>query len=167
MSKLILLAALTVFSTYLIAQDQRLNDVLKPKNSLNINLLGDASFASINFEHFFIAKERFVLTGKAGIGYNKKTSSCVSEPCIPAQTYLTIPHHITANFGKEGKFLEFGLGGTVINTSQRYILFPLIGYRFLPLKSSRVNYRIYFYIPLYNVEDVPVSPVGLNIGATL
>ena len=89
------------------------------------------------------------------------------------EKYLTFPHHITVNLGKGESFLEFGLGGTIINgnTSNNYLLYPIIGYRTQSLRSNVLNFRIfcmvYNFWNLGDDEDVIFFPIGMSLGYIL
>ena len=57
-------------------------------------------------------------------------------------------------------------------TSHPYILYPIIGYRFLPLQSNKFNFRLYFQPPIQNIggefghPDILWIPVGMSIGSS-
>ena len=145
----------------------------RPLNNISLNLLGDASKLSINYEKQYLVGESFILTTKFGLGYNQEFRLCIFGPCSsPAENYLTIPHHFTANLGNRRSFFEFGLGGTILygETSEPYLLYPIIGYRFLPLQSNKFNFRLYFQPPIQRLEgdfghpDIAWIPAGMSIG---
>lgn len=149
----------------LFAQNQEEIVDARPLNSINLNLLGDASLISINYERQFLVSPAFILSSKLGLGYNFEFI-IFGNP----EHYLTIPHHITGNIGKGRHFFEFGLGGTIINgnTTQPYILYPIVGYRILPLKSNEITFRIFGQIPFSGIEtdDILFIPFGLNLGVS-
>jgi hypothetical protein len=151
----------------------------RPLNNISLNLLGDASIISINYEKQYLVGKSYVLSTKFGLGYNQEF--CISfgnGSCSPVEDYLTIPHHFTANIGKRRSFFEFGLGGTILSgeTSEPYILYGIIGYRFLPFHSNKFNFRIYLQppIPIKELEkpvdndfphpDIRYFPVGVSAG---
>mgnify|MGYP003327803738 CR=1 FL=1 len=120
-------------------------------NNISLNLLGDASIISINYEKQYLVGKSYILSSKVGLGYNQEF--CISfgtGSCSPVEDYLTIPHHFTANIGKGRSFFEFGLGGTILSgkTTWPYILYGIIGYRFQPLQSNKFNFRIYLQPPI-------------------
>ena len=103
------------------------------------------------------------LTGQIGFGYNEQFLIWGGPP----EKFRTIPHHITGNWGKRKHFFEFGLSGAIIsgNTNNHYLLGPIVGYRLQPLKTNKVNFRIYASPPLiidYNTEIM--SFAGLSVG---
>ncbi len=165
---LLLTAILLIAKTSLFAQTQEEIIAPRPLNSINLNLLGNASLISIDYERQFIIRPTLILSGKLGIGYNEEFMLCIYGECPSPDTYLTIPHHVTGNIGKGKHFFEFGIGGAIINgnTTRPYLLYPIIGYRFLPLKSKKINFRIFGQIPLsgFDVGGVIFSPIGLNLG---
>ena len=129
MNKIILLTILFCGMTMLFAQDQEEIAIPRPLNNIGLNLFGDASIISINYERQFEVKQNFLLSSKLGYGYNEEFQLCIFGPCQPPETYRTIPHHITGNFGKGKHLFEVGLGGTFImgNTTQPYLLYPIVG----------------------------------------
>lgn len=140
----------------------------RPLNSISLGLLGDASLISVQYERLFVVSRHLVISGKIGFGYNEEYYLFCFGPCGPPNRYLTIPHHITGNLGEGAHFLEFGIGGTLINgeTTQPYMIYPIIGYRILPLKSGRLNFRIFGEIPFYGIEaeDILFIPGGFSLG---
>lgn len=169
--KIILLTLLLIAGATLFAQGQEEINNDRPLNSINLNLLGDASLISLNYEKQSLLSPTFILSSKLGLGYNEEFQLCIFGPCSsPPEKYLTIPHHITGNIGKGIHFFEFGLGGTIIygKTSQPYFLYPIVGYRILPLKSGKFNFRIFGQIPFSGLEadDILFIPFGLNFGVS-
>ena len=151
----------------------------RPLHNISLNLFGDASKLSINYERQYLVGKSNILSTKFGLGYNQEF--CISLwgiSCSPIEDYLTIPHHFTANIGKRRSFFEFGLGGTVLYGETRwpYILYGIIGYRFLPLQSNKLNFRIYLQppIPIRKIKkpvdndfphpDILYIPIGVSVG---
>lgn len=148
----------------------------RPKNDIGINLLGDASLFSFSYERLLIVSSNFLLTGKLGLGYNQEglpsITFCLSPPCElgPSERfekYVTLPHHLTANFGAEKKFLELGIGGTIF--SGGYVPYVIAGFRVHPLVSDKLSFRIFaqrrFFIK--NTADIIFIPLGLSFGVAL
>lgn len=171
MKRIITTSILSLLLIRLLAQDKPdpIGDI--PESNINLNLLGDASLISINYERLFFVNSTSFLTGKIGVGYNEEFQLCIWGPCSPSEKYLTIPHHITGNLGSGRRFIEFGLGGTIIsgNTNQNYLLYPIVGYRQLLLESNTVNFRIFGSIPFsgLDTEDILFVPIGLSVGISL
>lgn len=93
------------------------------------------------------------MSAKLGVGYNEEFNICIYSPCSETHKYITIPHHITCNLGANKHFFELGLGGTAIkgNTTQPYIFYTIVGYRFQSLEK-KVNFRIYLQYPFSGGE---------------
>jgi len=176
MRKLLFITVLVIVASSLFAQYNK-----RPLNSVQINLLGDASLISVNVEKQFIINSNLLLSGKLGLGYNREIIILCpgwmtgSLNCPKPENFLTFPHHLTLNAGKNRHFFEFGLGGTLIspNAKQLYFLYPIIGYRFLPLNSNRMNFRIFIQYPLSGeglmgpvvlVEELTFTSFGLSFG---
>lgn len=142
----------------------------RPKNNIFINILGDASVASLNYERlFFIEPENFFIAAGAGVGlnyfvtiHNDNGSSYTSEK------YVIFPHHVTANIGKGRHFFEFGLGGAFLSgpRSQPYLPSLLAGYRIQPWNKNKLHFRVFGSYPLEALEkfEILYIPVGLSIG---
>lgn len=166
-----ILLFLFMFSDTLWAQGSDTAVPTRPLNSLSINFLGDASLISFAYERQYILKENFLLTSKLGVGYNSEVSFCIFGSCNGAENkYVTIPHHITGNWGKGRHFLEFGFGGTYVagNTNYPYVAYPLLGYRILPLKKDKMNFRIYSSYPFNgnDILDYYFAIIGLSFGVS-
>jgi hypothetical protein len=168
MKKILTVLILVMSVTILNAQNNNDSINIRPLNGINLNLLGDASWFSINYERLFSISPSFIITGKIGLGYNREFA-----PYYAASKYFTIPHHITGNLGKGRHLFEFGLGGTIINENSDhyldYIFYPIIGYRFLPLKSNHINFRLFSNIPYWAFSGRELGyiifiPFGLSIG---
>ncbi|WP_418262714.1 hypothetical protein [Flavobacterium faecale] len=169
MKKIVLTLVIAMFAIIGFPQNHIDSTPKRPLNSIFINLLGDASIISANYEKLFFVNSSFILSGKLGLGYNEEYELCIFGSCSSStEQYLTIPHHITGNWGKGRNFFEFGLGGTIINgnTSQNYLLYPIVGYRLQPLKSNKVNFRIFGQIPFSGIETVDILfiPFGVSAG---
>lgn len=170
MKKNILIVVHILFGTVLFAQNNIDPSNVRPINGININLLGDASLVSINYERLLLINSNFFIAGKAGLGYNEDFNICIFGPCSPPEKYLTIPHLITGNLGIDVLFFEFGLGGTLIsgNTNRHYLFYPIVGFRLQPLKSIGMNFRGFFQYPhidvLHEVNSLLFLPFGLSLG---
>jgi hypothetical protein len=131
--------------------------------------LGDASILSLNYEKLFLVSSTFILSCKLGLGFNEEFRISFSGlNSSPPKRYLTIPHHVTGNIGKGRHFLEFGFGGTIIssNATPHYWFYPIVGYRYLPLKSGKINVRVFGQIPFSELygENIFFMPFGLSLG---
>ena len=142
------------------------NQFSRPLKNVNLNLLGDGSIVSLNFEQLKIIKPNVLLSYMGGIGYS--ADICIFK-CENRSTYLTLPHHVTVNLGKNKHFLEIGLGGTyalnISADSNKYFLYPIIGYRLQPLRPNKLNLRIFGVYPIIgDIEKDTFFPLGLSIG---
>ena len=171
MKKLILISLVLLISISVSSQNkgQELPE-FRPENNMYVNLLGDASIISINYERLFFMSSNFFLTTKVGIGYNEEEQWCIFGGCDPPEKYLTIPHHVSGNFGKGRHFFEFGVGGTLINgeTDQNYLLYPFAGYRLQPFITNKFIFRAFACIPFSGLEaeDILFVPFGLCFGVS-
>lgn len=153
-----------IYSTFLFAQNKRDTINIRPLNNYNLNILGEASLISFNYERLILINSGFFFSGQLGIGYNE--TFLLFGGRSPEKSAV-ISHHITGNLGKRRHFLEFGLSGAIITgkTNEHYLLGPIVGYRLQPLKSNRVNLRIFGNIPVIGIEtDITYFPFGLSTG---
>ena len=155
-----------LFGGILLAQSNNDSIPERPVNGIVINLLGDASMISVNYERLLLIRETFFIAGDLGLGYNEEFELNIFGSYSAPDKYLTIPHRITGNVGRGQHFFEFGLGGTVItgNTNQNYLFYPILGYRLQPIKSNRFNFRVFGEFPFPRVKDIVFTPFGLSLG---
>lgn len=148
------------------AANQEVED--RPINNAFINILGDGSIASLNYERLFLINpERSFITAGLGIGANSLVTIHANDGATP-NNFPVVPHHITGNIGKGRHFLEFGLGGAILGnqTGQHYLSYLVLGYRLQPLNSNRVSARIFGSYPLQRLErfDIIYIPAGISVG---
>ena len=157
LSILFLLFHLLVLAQF---QNNSIDDKNRPLNSLQLNLFGDASISSLNYERQFEISPSLIISSKIGFGY----SLYPSKSLPPIEILTTIPHHITGNYGKGNHFFEFGLGGTIIKgyRTKPYIMYPIIGYRFLPMSSGLINFRIFTHV--FSGNNEIFIPFGVSVG---
>jgi hypothetical protein len=164
MKKVIFSIFFTISSIFLFAHNKRDTTNIRPINTINLNIFGEASIFSINYERLFIINSGLFLTGQLGIGYNEEYLLFGgSSP----EKFLIISHHMTGNLGKRRHFLEFGMSGAIItgNTNKHYLLGPIVGYRLQPLESNKVNLRIFGNIPVIGFDtNITYYPFGLSLG---
>lgn len=171
MKKTNLLLLLLLLNIGVAAQDTTNLKYEMPKNSVNGSFLGDASIISISYERLFPINPNLFFTGKIGVGYNEDFQFELikwEDSNSSTNKHITISHHITSNFGKKKYYFECGLGGTIIggNTNYNYLLYPIVGYRLQPLKSNKVNFRVYSCIPVtpFKYTNVWFSPIAISVG---
>lgn len=137
-------------------------------NSVNLDLLGQASLLSANFENMIGLTTNVIFSWKLGLGYNEEFDICFSGDCGPPKSYVTLPHSISFNFGGKGHYLETNIGGTILlgETKQPYIPNVLVGYRLIDLNRNKMTFRVFFQYPIrgYNHPDILFFPVGLSVG---
>ncbi|MEI6089036.1 MAG: hypothetical protein WCR42_01150 [bacterium] len=168
MKILILAIIFAISSTQLFAQKNLDSTTIRPLNSFSINMFGSASISYLGFEGLFMNRPDFFFSGKVGFGLNQEFKICVWGTCDKPDVYFTIPHHVTANFGKGKHFIEMGVGGTIIegNITQHYQVYPILGYRFQPLKPKKLNFRIFGCYPLIPMHEKNILfiPIGISVG---
>ncbi len=143
---------------------------IRPVNIISLNILGDATIASLNYERLFPAEpEHFFLAAGLGVGVNTfVTLHSEAGKSYTLDNFAVIPHHITGNIGGGRHFFELGLGGAIIGSQggQPYLTSILMGYRFLPLHSNRISARLYASYPLQGLEkfNIIYVPAGVSVG---
>ncbi|NNF33882.1 MAG: hypothetical protein HKN68_07225 [Saprospiraceae bacterium] len=169
MRNIFLLLMLLIGGAVSFAQKSELPLNSRPLNSFNINLLGDVSILSVNYERQVLISPTFILSNKLGLGYH--VESCFFCKIEDPNYYLTLPHHLTGNLGRGSNFFEFGLGGTMFigDIPRHYLLYSIIGYRVLPLRSGKMNFRVFFHLPFLdpNHFDIFFMPFGLSFGVSI
>lgn len=148
MRKTILFAVLLISVMPVYGQDN-VADATRPANNINLSLLGDVSLIGINYERVFFLRPHMALTARAGTGFFSDLRIFASDP---DKRYVTFPHHFSVLFGRGRHFFETGIGATFLagyteSASAKYIPYPLVAYRFLPLKAQNVNLRV--SLPLF------------------
>lgn len=145
----------------LLGQDK--TAISQAKSDLHVSLFGDASIIAFNLERRFPVAPKLFLTAKVGVGAG--TKFCFFGCSNP---YLTLPHHITVNWGKNKRFLELGLGGIGFPRTLRnnYILYPILGFRFLFSKNHESVGRLFLTYPLndFDRKQVSFSVFGCSLG---
>lgn len=173
MQRLFFLLFLLVMIFHSRAQgDSNRTDPQAPLNSLNLNFLGDGSFLSLHFDRLIPLPSQNFLSAKLGLGFNPKDAWSTQGGADQwADGYLTVPYHLTANFGKGKHYLEVGLGGTHYPglSGNPYYLYPLVAYRIKPTSSFRGQFRVFVQLPLidpsgWNPKAYGGNPVFLPLG---
>lgn len=109
----------------------------RPENAIYAGFLGDATLFSLNYESLTVLNDALILSARLGFGFNEEFDLCLFGGCDEPDKYFVIPHHITINLGHRQSFFEAGLGGAYIPKlyAHPYYLFPMFGYRFIPVKK--------------------------------
>lgn len=141
---------------------------VRPLRNVNLSILGDASWFTLSFERLYEVSPNALVGAKLGVGYNEEFLICIASPCREPHKYLTVPHHVTVNFGSTRHFFEVGVGGTLLfgNTSQPYLPYAILGYRFLPMRAGKSNFRVFAELPFSGWEhpDILFIPFGVSLG---
>jgi hypothetical protein len=163
---LILLAASGTFA-------QKSDSIQEPRPGfiISANFGGGISMMSLGFEKLFFIKPAFILAGKVALGFNSEFEISSSEP--PNHTFL-LPHHVSCNFGRNRSFLELGLGGAYMSNAfgNRYLVYPILGYRYHPFKDPGFSFRVWAYYPfgqgdLFDWDEIIFIPYGVSFGVAL
>jgi len=144
----------------------------RPNLVISASLYGSASLLSLNIERLFFIKPAFSLTANMGIGFNVEFNlSSEAE----SESYTILPHHLTALYGRNKAFLEYGIGGSAIFSGgdiSTYLLYPILGYRFHPFKNPGTSFRVWFILPfgqqsIIESYEILFVPIGGSIGIAL
>jgi len=161
---------ITLIQSVTIAQDQKTEmHTSRPLNNINLNVMGNASIFSLNYERLTEVNPNFIIAGQLGIGMNEEFELCLFSGCSSKEPeqFTTIPFQVTANVGIKRHFLELGYGMTTVigNTSKFRIMYPIVGYRYLPDNSSGLSFNFFIQIPTnYNAFHVLFMPGGIKLG---
>lgn len=163
MNKNILTILLILYAAILTSQDSGDSYLTRPLNGVYLNLLGDASVISINYEKLFPMNKNIFITSKLGFGYSSELIAW--NP--PAKSFVTLPFHLSSIIGRNRSFIEIGMGATLsFGDDDSRVLYPILGYRLQPLKAQKFNFRIYIQWPT-KLNDIPYFfPLGFSLGAS-
>lgn len=141
--KLILLATMLFISNNLFSQTKR-----EPLNNITFGTFGEASIISLGWSKDYFLNNNVVFNIKTGIGYNESF-------CINCQSkdisWVTFPSSASIAIGFRTQFLELGMGATPMYTfnsldDNGYIVYPILGWRFIPKNSGGANFRLFTHI---------------------
>ncbi len=140
----------------------------RPKHNISAGFLGDLSIYSLSYERYNVLGPKFILIGKAGLGYNEDFLTCIFDKDCISYNYVTIPTHASANFGNKRFFFELGMGSTfILGVKNTFlIIYPFAGLRLIPLKSNRISCRAFALLPISVGENKNILefPLGVNVG---
>ena len=141
----------------------------RPRNAIYLDLLGNASIISLSYETHYPKSSSFMMSTRIGLGYNEEFQLCLFGPCEEEpQKFMTVPMSLTANWGWKRHFFEFGLGATIVSGGSIQIVpYPVLGYRYAPLKSKRFSLRIFSNLYPNPATSYILVPVGLSLGLSL
>lgn len=166
--KLLLLYFIVILSLIGYSQDSNVVVNNLPKNNIGINIFGEASLVSVNFERNIILESHHFFNIGIGIGRNEEITLFQKR-----KKYTTFPHHLTYSLGNKKHFFEIGVGGTgLIANSERfasYYVYPVVGYRFQSIQKGRLFFRAYI-APLFQTNNKETNileiPAGVSMGIT-
>lgn len=170
MKRIILLLVLFYSTLTIRAQNDERPPVSDPKNSVNIDLLGNATLVGISYERIIKISRNSFLAGKVGVGYGKELLLDYYDTLATKfPVYISLPHQITFNIGKNRNFIEAGAGGTIIlgNASPHYVPYFTAGYRFRPLYAGNIKFRIFGnFLPINHksYRNIFFVPFGMSLG---
>lgn len=139
---------------------------IRPRNNISLNVLGDVTLLSGNYERILPLTPNILMAAKIGIGYNLDIEAVWAD-YSRKDNYFAVPMHLSTNFGKERLFLELGYGYTYLRNTKEstFAHYPLIGFRMLPTEKERCSFRMFFYLPLnFLPENYFFIPLGFNFG---
>jgi hypothetical protein len=137
------------------------------KNALNLHF-GSGTLFSVDYERIWRnTKNPNLIIASVGGGvamkgmvwkfYNKSPGSI---------DYFVAPHRITTAVGNGRNYLEVGFGGIYVhgNTTQPYLAYPLVGYRYFG--SNRSTFKVYLSWPVTGIktDDLHFIPFGVSFG---
>lgn len=123
--RITIILILSICLATVFAQEQE--TLVSKKNQVSFNLAGNGIGVSINYGRSFLLSSTRFMEIAVGVG------------SVPFSGGISVPHQITYNLGRNGNFLEFGLGGTFWQgtenatanqtTISSYQIYPLVGFR--------------------------------------
>lgn len=160
MKKYISTILLVLTIKILTSQDNGDSYLTRPLDGISLNLLGDASLISIQFDKLFPINKNLFITSKLGLGY--------SSEIFDQGSNFTIPFHLTTIVGRNRGFVEVGPGATLsFGDRLAFISYVTFGYRLQPLKAQKINFRIFVQLPVIYSSDAPYFfPIGISMGTS-
>jgi len=172
------------FQNYIFAQEEA--EVFTAKNSVYVELGGNAGLYSLNYGRIFHQHKRLKISGSAGLSYFRQSSGARS---IGISDYWTpvLPIEISAFWGKSRHHLEVGTGMTFYSSRMliynpdypptnfqedillEAILFFRLGYRYQKPEGGfffRVGYMPGFNLDLSSRYQARFFPLfgGISLG---
>lgn len=135
---------------------------VRSKNAISAGILGMGGGLALNYDRLVWQNPKMFLSAGMGVGM------------VPLG--ISLPHYVTANIGKKRGHLEVGIAGTYITgkfqwtteTTQLYLLAPVVGYRFQPSKGFYFRVHLCPMINIYDPQNlirIPVLPyTGFDVG---
>ena len=151
---------------YLVAQEAKDIRIKEAPNYIFLNVIGDVSLVSLNYERSYFFSSKFRIAGKIGIGYN--INFLLDKP---SEHFFTLPNHLMAIYGNMYNF-ELGIGSTLIigaESSSEYYLYPSAGYRliFYTKDMGLTCIRLFGTIlPNWDSYSYVAIPFGVSLGTS-
>jgi hypothetical protein len=139
----------------------------KPQNSLLLNL-GSGTVVSFDYErNWKVEKSPNLLFASIGAGAGREGKVWMILNTLESpEWYFVTTQKVTYCVGNGTNFLEFGLGGIYVagNTTQPYITYPILGYRFIG--DNRSTFKFYLSWPFTGIktDDLGFVPFGISFG---
>lgn len=143
----------------------------RPKKNLFLDFAGNGGLVSINHEKIHLISFKLMMVHKIGLGISQDYSFI-----DPSNYFVSIPVNLTLCFGKRRLLFETGIGTTIfLKVNEPFYelsFYPIIGYRFQPLKANKIYTKITASLPqnlsssnfsIVNSEVLFV-PIGVSIG---
>ena len=146
------------------------NPKLTNYNNIYLNLFGDGSIASVNYERIFKNTPKLFHTFKLGVSYHPDIGTTQDAEYEGVgyestdKSGLIITNHLTFNYGKKFTFFEVGLGTSayLIEENEEFLIYPIIGLR---RQSNNGSIRIFVHPIFLNKDNVElVFPIGFSFG---
>jgi len=153
-------------------------------HNIFINLLGNGSWISANYERILLKNKNLFITGSLGAGLtsdiqleldigfsNPQSSNTPGEPSQPSRSF-TLNSQVMANYGKGQHLLLAGLGVSAMVSKDYgpiYHVYPLIGWG-KHFRGRKCNIRLYASAPLFTELGTPEYtwiPIGFSAGFML
>ena len=143
----------------------------RPKKNLFLDFAGNGGLVSINHEKIHLISFKLMMVHKIGLGVSQDYAFI-----DPSNYYVSIPVNLTFCFGKRRLLFDAGIGTTIfLKVNEPFYelsFYPVIGYRFQPLKANKIYAKITASLPqnlsssnfsIVNSE-VLFIPIGVSIG---
>lgn len=151
--------------------------LIRPCNVIGVNLLGNGSLASLQYERMFMNKPRFFMSSSVGVGMNQEFALFTNSK----HQYVTFCSGLTANLGKKYTYFEIGIGATALVHEQEVsaCVYPTLGFRLHPIKRKDFSVRFFHQFPFtvngangegrnngLMVNEVIFCPLGIQLGVS-
>lgn len=130
---------------------------------VELNAGGNVSTMSLSFGNYLcVGRNQY---GAASIGLG--VVEYLTTGTMNSDMRITVPYYLTFMVGKSRHFAEFGAGGTFVlgPVNKLHYFYPMLGYRFYPLRRNKFHFRLYGSLSNIKAQDnVDVYRVGCSVG---